>query len=497
MKLTAACMLGLLTFAAVSTLDAQERGADALYSNNVRFAIPFRSDDSEIQRLGSDEIRLYVSVDLGANWHKVQAVKPSDRRFTVQAPKDGEYWFCVRTVAANGQLHPNSGLKPELKVIVDTKPPTLKTKLSQPQPGQVKLDWETEGDHLDASSLTLEQRRDVADPWKKIYVTAAASGSTTWNVTEAGLLEVRGRISDKAGNAAVAQDSIRLSAARQNVPPPDVPDFNDPVAGNGNLPEQFPPTAKETRDRNLKIVPSGQPWATTPDQSKEEPAGFSKFPPVSHSEAKDAGKPAAKVVGRRKFRLNYAVDKVGKSGVERVELYITRDGGLKWFRYGEDADRKSPFEVTVPEDGLYGFAIRVHSGAGLAEPPPRPGEKPMIELRVDQTPPEVSLLPALQGAGNQNDQFLIRWKASDVGGSIQGVAIYYSDSPSGQWKTVTDWTADTGRFLWKTPAEVPARVYLRVVVKDDAGNMGVAQTPQPIVVEATKPSATITNVPAC
>lgn len=497
MRLTAGCILGTLLFAAAPAALAQSGGTGVVYSNKVRFAIPFKSDDSEIQRLGSEEIRLFVSVDRGGNWHQVQAVKPSARRFTVQAPKDGEYWFAVRTVDRDGQLHPAAAFSPELRVLVDTSPPSLELKLTQPQPGQVRLVWKTTGDHLDVSTLLLEQRRGSDDGWKRIFVKPRDAGSTTWNVSAGGLLDVRGKISDKAGNAAVAQDSIRVTAARGNAPAPKVPDVDDPVAGERNLPDRFPRNAART-ERGPQIVPNGGPWQRPQIAERREArttkTGFSKFPPASAAEPKETPRPQPKLVGRRKFRLNYTVEKVGKSGVESVELFITQDGGKKWYRYGEDADRTSPFDVAVPRDGVYGFAIRVRSGVGLAEPPPQPGEKPMILLQVDHTPPDVTLLPVLQGEGTQSDRFLIRWKATDAVSPEQQIALSYSAKPDGPWTSITDWGKDSGRHLWKTPPDVPPKIYIRVAARDAAGNVGVAQTPRPIIVDVSRPSARITNI---
>ncbi len=83
-------------------------------------------------------------------------------------------------------------------------------------------------------------------------------------------------------------------------------------------------------------------------------------------------------------------------GTKNVELYLTENGGEKWFHYGTDQDASSPMEVEVPGDGTYGFTIRVRNDMGLAEIPPQPGEHPDLTVTVDQTPPTAELHPPRQ-----------------------------------------------------------------------------------------------------
>jgi len=44
------------------------------------------------------------------------------------------------------------------------------------------------------------------------------------------------------------------------------------------------------------------------------------------------------------------------------------------------------------------------------------------------------------------------------------------------------------------PANVPFRLYVRVEAADRAGNVGSAQTPNPILVDLSKPKVNILNV---
>src|SRR5216684_6387756 len=56
--------------------------------------------------------------------------------------------------------------------------------------------------------------------------------------------------------------------------------------------------------------------------------------------------PKLQIVNNRQVTLEYEVNKFGPSGVGSVELYVTRDDGLKWERYGEGQNLNIP----IPAD---------------------------------------------------------------------------------------------------------------------------------------------------
>ena len=49
----------------------------------------------------------------------------------------------------------------------------------------------------------------------------------------------------------------------------------------------------------------------------------------------------------------------------------------------------------------------------------------------------------------------------------------------------------TGSYEWRVPKNVPVRVYLRLTVRDAAGNVSVAQTNAPQLVDFARPEAKI------
>src|SRR5439155_18621829 len=52
-----------------------------IYTNKLKFRIPFHYDSAELSQLGARQIRLYSSRDRGRNWQQVQAVSPDAGKF--------------------------------------------------------------------------------------------------------------------------------------------------------------------------------------------------------------------------------------------------------------------------------------------------------------------------------------------------------------------------------------------------------------------------------
>lgn len=202
-----------------------------------------------------------------------------------------------------------------------------------------------------------------------------------------------------------------------------------------------------------------------------------------------------RVVSTRTFQIAYKLDDIGPSGLGGVELFITEDNGRTWWKYDDDADQKSPFDVKVQNDGLYGFSIRARSGAGLSNDPPLPNEPPAILIAVDQTAPQVEILPIQQGQGMNVNKLLIRWRIAEEHPADKPVSLYYAGNSNGPWEPISGWKEDlNGTFEWTVGPAVPSQFYIRVAARDTAGNIGQADTPTPIVVDLQRPTARIVDV---
>ncbi|MEX1095940.1 MAG: hypothetical protein WED34_07815 [Planctomycetales bacterium] len=470
-----------------------------LHTNKSRFRIPYRYDAAEMQKLGAQEIRLYVSQDFGRQWRHGDSVEPAAGRFDFVAPADGEYWFAVRTLDRRGQLQPPGEIvDPGLKVVVDTRPPSLEIALRETEAGRIELSWQASDANLDPSTLKLEYVQPGVDDWLPVTVTPQASGQTAWSVGLGGLVAVRGSIADLAGNQAAGQQQARVQPASRLAPRPSVPDFRQPIAGGGveRMPDQFPRTQEpiinpKPRAGLVRDLPESRPQVVQRRYPRTD-----DFPPpgTETAPAQSVNAKGHRIVNARKFRVGYQIEDVGPSGVSNVEFYITQDSGAKWWKYGDDPAHQSPFTVDVPGDGVYGFAIRVRSGVGLAADPPQPGDAPSIVIVVDQTAPTAELLPIRQGQGAALDKLFIQWKIHDENPADLPVSLFYAGDRNRPWLPIADWQADHGGFEWTVPPGMPERLYLRLVARDAAGNTTHVETSEPVLIDLARPTGRIVDV---
>ena len=189
---------------------------------------------------------------------------------------------------------------------------------------------------------------------------------------------------------------------------------------------------------------------------KISPAVTSKYLPPS-GPTNDGptlpGMPAGerpRVVREPTFNLEYNVRQAGSSGVAKVELFGTRDGGRTWRSFGVDTDRRSPMQVRVKEEGIYGFRVVVTSRAGYGPRPPVSGDQPDQWVCVDSTRPTAQILSTQRGTGAESDQMTIAWQAEDQMLSARPVTISYSRNRGGPWMTVAS-------GIENTQADTPGR----------------------------------------
>ena len=114
----------------------------------------------------------------------------------------------------------------------------------------------------------------------------------------------------------------------------------------------------------------------------------------------------------KRFNLEYDIQGVGPSGVARVELWATRDGGRLWERWGTDDDKQSPYSVEVDREGMFGFRIVVVGGNGLGGQLPQSGDEAECWIGVDQTPPQASITSAQYGRAENVGMLSIGWQAA-------------------------------------------------------------------------------------
>ena len=209
-----------------------------------------------------------------------------------------------------------------------------------------------------------------------------------------------------------------------------------------------------------------------------------------------AGRPAGSphLVNSRTFDVEYDIESVGPWGVGRVELWGTQDGGANWQSYGVDPDNRSPIRARVSGAGVYGFRILVDGANGAGAPPPRSGDSPELVIRVDLEPPRAELISAKLGEGNLSDHLQIRWSAEDDNLAARPIGLYFSSQPSGPWSAIAAGLDNSGTYTWRIERHVPDRFYVRLEVRDTAGNVASFQTPEPLALNRPQPTGRLRDV---
>ena len=135
------------------------KAADLIFFAHPQFKIPFRYP----KNVDIAQIKLYVSNDQGRNWQFCANADSAERYFEFRSPQDGAYWFAVQTVDSQGRLFPKKidDLIVNMKVVVDTKPPTVNVKPLAPRECEVGVLWTVMDENLDLSvpdALQLQYR---------------------------------------------------------------------------------------------------------------------------------------------------------------------------------------------------------------------------------------------------------------------------------------------------------------------------------------------------
>jgi hypothetical protein len=484
------------------------------------FTIPFRIEPTQNPSEQPIEVQLHVSTNQGATWELSSRAKPEKGSFVFRAPHDGEYWYAIRTVDKQGVTRPDGLLQPQLKVIVDTVAPRLDLTARRGEGGEIEARWQAVDPHLKLGSFTLEFQTDPAGPWERVAVEAPPSAmrytlsgkATWWPRTAGGPINVRAEITDQAGNPAVSQAVVKTgdsfgeaSAARSTPADPAMQDdrggpsdstrwpadrsTNEPLGRAGG-------DAAAASDGNWRGAGSRDGGRSTGQRVPARPVGqsyrggrpgsaldFSVLPPGERP----------RMVNSRSFELEYEIESVGPSGIGKVELWATRDGGRSWSPAGVDPDNRNPMPVTVDGEGIYGFRIVVQSGSGLGGQPPAAGDMPDVWIGVDLTNP-TGRITAAEVSAAAND-LMIRWEASDDVLATRPISLAFSNARGGgAWTPIASGLENSGSYQWRLDNRLPDPIYLRLEVRDEAGNVGTFDWPEPVSLDRNRPEGHIRGV---
>lgn len=502
------------------------------------FSVPVETNPAKMQDV--ERLRLFVSRDQGATYELQQTITPQEASgtgFTFTAKEDGTYWLQMQEQRRDGTLLPKdpSSVAPSEKLVIDTVKPVVTISTAEHLGGEVVVEWKIDDKH-------------PADATTKVFYKPLKGDDTQWKEAPAGSIrkrvarfkpEVSGSVlvqvatADLAGNIGYANREVVKALADvpsttgigNPLPAPSLPNGASdgaptPPTGFGGAPAAAPfPPAGMTPESPLNAAP---PAAASPPPP---PSGISETgtrpiavstgtgsPAVAPAPA--AEPPLAQYSRSPRLDLNYALDG-GPSGVARIDLYVTRDDGRSWVKWSTHDGRETPLKVVLDTrfnkevEGDYGFVLVPVSGAGLSEPAPTAGTAPETRVRVDVSPPVIKVFQPTADAANRN-ALLLHWEATDRNFGKEPIVIEYSEQPNGPWRAVNGADVvpvagggvkdiprleNTGSYSWQPPITLATpKVYLKFTAWDLAGNRSEVITPNPILVDLTKPKARIQGI---
>ena len=503
-----------------------QTGGGQLYTNLRAGRIP--STINPDRKADIRELQLYMSGDQGRSWAPIDKITPDKDAFTYTTPADGEFWFKVLIINQQWKSEPPSPFEGAvaMKLVVDTKPPELKIVSAQRQNDELVVEWQANDVNPDPLTLKIDYRPVDSQAWTALPLTPNATGTARAKVATGAPLVVRLSLSDLAKNSKTIEAQVpggvatatytagplmgkvaSTGAIQPPLDPPTPAPALPPLPAAPTVP-QLPPghtgLAEQTTGVPLTggAAPAGpvkggiremQVIATTNNAATYAPA-------QAAPNLQPRGMPQLQLVNDPEIVLEFEVSKVGPSGLKSIEVWVTRDGGASWTSYAEE---ESPSQITsggkyerrlkLPEDGVYGISLVVKSKAGLGRPAPRAGEIPEMLVELDTVPPEGTLLPPVPDAQKPNT-LILGWTANDRNLGKTPITLEWADAPSGSWQPIAANLPNTGQYSWKLPATIPSHVYLKMTICDAAGNVGVAVTDRPQLVDVSEPQRRLIRV---
>ena len=90
--------------------------------------------------------------------------------------------------------------------------------------------------------------------------------------------------------------------------------------------------------------------------------------------------------------------------------------------------------------------------------------------------------------GRDNGELIIRWLAQDDRLDPRPISLYFSDRPSGPWSAIAAGLENLGQYAWRLDNRVPDRIFLKIEVRDEAGNIGQHVTAEPVALDLQRPT---------
>ncbi len=480
---------------------------EPLVTQRTAFSIPFSIPESSRASAPAEVVLLY-SRDSGANWDVYGRVPPEKGHFVFQAPAEGEYWFNIQSRDHAGRAWPRFDGGAGLRVRVDSTPPQIHVSAWRGEGGAVTARWRIDDDNLRPDGVSVAYRAAGTDEWHEVALGRhhqSKSGNTyqgavTWwpHQQGAGPIEVRVTAVDAASNQSASVATAQADAPTATPAPPagassSAAGLTGPTTYGQPWPaERRPvdevPTLGERAANTHGGAKRAEPHPPVTRQYQAERPTETVSPPSGPRQPEQV-----RPVNSRLFELEFDVDSADSSAISHVELWGTRDGGRTWRTVSLHQNGRSPILAKVDEEGIYGFRIVVYGRNGAGRKP-QPGDPPNIWVRVDLTKPVARILSAKEGTGSEAGHLVITWTADDEELAEEPISLAYSTQRGGPWTSIAKRLPNTGQYAWPLPEKDLGRLFLRLEVRDAAGNLAEFERVDPVLIDRPPPTVRIRDV---
>jgi hypothetical protein len=538
-------MLLGLTLATPATGLAQAPAApklpDKTYISKATFDLPVIIN--ERARTGLREVQLYVKEGPTGSWVLKEKAYPGVTRFNCRLEKDGEYWFSVATVDQTGRSIPFDINRepPGVIIVLDTQGPRVELRAlpasaegmcvmcevqdANPNPFQTRFEYQT-GDHVWRSLPAMPNQPEcfcipkqaVLTGMVKVTCTDRALNTTVREFSLAALTPLAPTVQqmasdptppsvvDKGPNierpdaTAIKQAQNQSSGvvsdhAPAQVPLPPAVDSAVELVKGPPIPPPPNPIVKALSTDLVTVVQDPPAVSPSPKSSLVPQQAAKSSHPTLAPAGREQGEGVRHIVNNPSMTLEYKIEEEGKSGIGKVEVWYTRDGGESWDVLCDDPDRKSPVHFKLPGEGVFGIRLVVSNSRGFGAEPPKAGDAPELVIEVDTTAPAAQLLSAKLGPTDDNACIDITWTADDKNLGSAPIDLYYSVNLGGPWTPIVKGLRNDGKFRWYLPQAIGKQAFVRLVATDLAGNSCRSEINQPVALDdGTRPHASITGV---
>jgi hypothetical protein len=286
------------------------------------------------------------------------------------------------------------------------------------------------------------------------------------------------------------------------------------TSGTSGHPPTLPRLGPEPGPAPGPTMPAPSPVAST----SGTPPGTPPAPPATSFSSLSGGGmlPAVQLVNTPQYKIEFEVTRFGPSGVGGVDVYLTADDGKSWKQYppadthpvlpqnaapGAQTPLRGSVTITLPREGVvFGISLVIRSRAGLCKPPPKPGDPPQVRVEVDTTLPTAELYAPIVDPARK-DALLLRWTANDRNLTNTPITLEWKARKEDPWQVIgpaelPHTPGQPGQYSWQPPADIPPSVFLKLTVRDGAGNKAVAESTEPVLVDLIVPEYSIVKEPA-